>query len=143
MNIERQEIMINPILSPYEMHFRTCLKMNSHTDTRCVNKYTFIESVVEGMIFDAVPFDETIVKLSDLPICNAIYAYENPNIFCTILLQINYVIYIKDKKHALMCPKNIDYMRTGTLTITAKYYNFYMEQYGPTEYIDLRRPSEE
>ena len=95
------------------------------------------------MIVDAVPFDETIVKLSDLPIFNAIYAYENPNIFCTILLQINYVIYIKDKKHALMCPKNIDYMRTGTLTITAEYYNFYMEQYGPTEYIDLRRPSEE
>ena len=114
------------------MHFRTCLKMNSHTDTRCVNKYTFIESVVEGMIFDAVPFDETIVKLSDLPIFNTIYAYGNPNIFCTILVRINHVIYFKDKEHSVMCPNqaheygtitnkippHLDHKRTGTLPIT-------------------------
>ena len=130
--IATQDITINPILSPDEMHLSTCLIMDSQTDTSCFNKHAFIELVVEGMIFDAVPFDETIVKLSDLPIFNTIYAYGNPNIFCTILVRINHVIYLKDKEHSVMCPNqaheygtitnkippHLDHKRTVTLPIT-------------------------
>ena len=84
--IATQDITINPILGPDEMHLSTCLIMDSQTDTSCFNKHAFIELVVEGMIFDAVTFDKSIGKLGDVPIVNDIYAYENSNIFHTILL---------------------------------------------------------
>ena len=90
------------------------------------------------MRVDVVSFDKIIEKLGDLPIFNAIYEYDNPNTFFTILLQINHVIYIKYMKHALIFPKQyrengtiIDYIPTplyhtgtGTFTITARDYDF-------------------
>ena len=65
------------------------------------------------MRVDAVPFDKSIGKLIGLPIVNSIYSYDNPNTFCTILLQIKHAIYIKDIKYALMCP-NQD-LKNGTI----------------------------
>ena len=62
MNIGTQDITISPILSPDEMDLGTLLRMDSHADTRCINKHAFIESIVEISRFDAVPFDKTIGK---------------------------------------------------------------------------------
>ena len=76
----------------------TRLGMYSHADTSCVNKHALIEWIVEGMRVYEFPFDNRIGKHSDLPIVNAIYTYENPNTFRTIILKIKHVIYIKDKK---------------------------------------------
>ena len=98
------------------------------------------------MRVDAVPLDKIIGKLSDLPIINSIYAYDNPNTFRTILLQINHAIYTKDMKHELLWPNqareystiiddippNLDHMGTDTFTIKAGDYNFPLEQYVPT-----------
>ena len=50
--------------------------MDFHADTTCVNNHTFIESVIEGLTVDAIPFDDSIGKMSNLPIVHAIYAYE-------------------------------------------------------------------
>ena len=76
---------------------------------------------------------------------------------CTIILLISHVIYIKDMKHALLLQNqdseyrtivdnnhlHLDHTVTGTLTTTAGYCDFPMEQYGPTAYIRFRRTSEE
>ena len=113
VKIGKQDITIDQIISPDEMHLGTRLKMDSHTDTRWDSKHTSIGSIVEGTRVDAVPFDESIGKLSDLLIINAMNAYEKTNTFCTILLQIKHAIYIKDIKYALMCP-NQD-LKNGTI----------------------------
>ena len=145
--------MINPILSPYDMHIYTFLVMDSHAYTRCVNKHEFIESIVEGMRVDEVPFYDIIGKLTDLPIINSIYAYDNPNTFRTILLQINHEIYSKEMKHKNQAceyvtiiydtPPHLDHTGTGTFIITFRDYDFPLKEYGPTAYICLRRPSED
>ena len=155
--IATQDITINPILIPYEMHLSTFLIMDSQTDTGCFNKHAFIELVVEGMIFDAVTFDKSIGKISDLPIINSVYTYDNPNKFYTIIIRNNPEIHIKDMKHALMCPNqtrkygniidnitpHLDHTGTCTFTITSGYYNLPMGQYCPTAYNNLRCPSED
>ena len=131
--------------------------MESHADSYCVDKHIFIKSIMEGMIVNAVPFEKTIWKTSDLLIFNAISSYDNPKSFLTILKRINHVIYIKDMKHALLgpnqarkygtiiynIPPHLDNTRTRTLTIKSGDYNFSLEQYGPAVYIHLIRPSEE
>ena len=95
-------MIITPILRPNEMYFGDRLMMDSHVDTICINKHSHIESIMEGMRVGAVPFDKIIEKLSDLPIVNSVYEYDNPNTFCNILLRMNHVIYIADMEHALL-----------------------------------------
>ena len=109
------------------------------------------------MRVDAVPLDKSIGKLSGLPIVNAIYEYETPNTFHTILLQISHGIYIKDMKHAMLCPNQycdhgtiieeippqLDHTVTVIFTITDGYYDLHIEQYGSTAEIHLIRPSED
>ena len=43
VNIGTQYITINKTLSPDDIHLGTRLGMNSHVDTSCVNKHSFIE----------------------------------------------------------------------------------------------------
>ena len=43
VNIETQDITINPILIPDEIHLGTYLIMDSYADTRCVNKQKIVE----------------------------------------------------------------------------------------------------
>ena len=157
MNIGTQDITINPIISSDEMHLGTRLGMNPHSNTSCVKKQAFIESIVEGMRVYSVPFDKIIGKLSDLLIVNAIYAHNNLDKFHTILLRINYVIYIKNMKHTLLQPNqareygniiddihhHLDHTRTGTFTITYGDYDLPLEQYIPTAYIHLIHLPEE
>ena len=89
----------------------------------------------------AVTCDKSIGKISDLPIVNAIYAYDNPNTFRSISLQINHVIYIIDMKHSLMWPNqsreyvaiiystppHLDHTGTGTFKIIAGDNEFPLE----------------
>ena len=49
VNIGTQDITTDPIFSPDDMHFGTCLGMEYHADTSCVNKHKCVESVLEGI----------------------------------------------------------------------------------------------
>ena len=102
VNIITQDITINTTLKPDDVHLGTCLGMYSHTETSYVNNHTFVESILEVMRVYAVPFDKNFGKLSDVPIVNAIYAYDNPNKFRSIILRINHEIYTKEMKHAML-----------------------------------------
>ena len=86
------------------MKIGTKLGMDSHADTSCVNKHAFIEAIVDGMTVDAISFDETIGRLSNLPVVHSIYAFDNINTAETMLLRINHAIYVENMKNALLCP---------------------------------------
>ena len=131
--------------------------MDSHADTTCVNKHAYIESIVEGLTVDAIPFDSSIGKMSNLPIANAIYAHDDIDSMQTTLLRFNNAIYIRDMRNALLCPNqarengvivndvplHLDHTDQSTFSIIAEDNEFGLEQFGPTAFIQLRRPTEE
>ena len=151
------DISINPVLTADEMKLGTRLGVDSHADTSCINKHAYIESIIEGMTVDAIPFDDAIGKMTNLPIVNGIYAYDDESTFRTILLRINNAIYIKDMKHALLCPNqarengviiddiphHLDHTGTSTFSIDVGEYNLPLHRHGPTAYVPLRRPTED
>ena len=78
INVGEYDKDINPALGTEEMKTGTKMRMDSHAVTTCINKHAFIESVIEGLTADAIPFDESIGKMSNLPIVRDIYAYDDP-----------------------------------------------------------------
>ena len=157
LNIGAYDKEINQALSATELLKGTKMGMDSHADTTCVNKHAYIESIVEGMTVDAVPFDESIGRLSNLPIVNTIYAYDNPETMRTSLLRFNNAIYIKGMDNALLCPnqarehgvviddvpRHLDHTGNSTFSIIADDTTFPLQQSGPTAYINVRRPTNE
>ena len=105
--------------------------MDSHADTTCVNRHAYVESIVEGMTVDTVHFDESIGKLSNLPIVKTIYAYDNSQMMTTLLLRFNNDIYIKGMDNVLLrpnqarehgividhVPQHLDHTGNGTFSI--------------------------
>ena len=73
MNIRTQDITNNSIVIPGDIHLGTHIKMDPQSYTSCIDKHIVIESILEGMRVDSVPFDKIIGKLSDLPSFNSIY----------------------------------------------------------------------
>ena len=102
INSEKQPM--NIPLTDEEMKRGCKLGMDSHADTSCVNKHAYVESIVEGMVVDAIPFDGSLGKASNLPIVHAIYAIDNPLTFSTHLIRICNSIYIHHMEQALLCP---------------------------------------
>ena len=104
INVGAYDKDINPVLGTEEMKTGTKMGMDSHANTTCVNKHAIIESVIEGLTVDDIPFDDSIGKMSNLPIVHAIYEYDDPESLRTFLLQFNNAIYINTMKNALLCP---------------------------------------
>ena len=115
------------------MSFGTKFGIDSHADTSCVNRHAYIETVVDGITVDAIPFDSQLGKMSNLPIVHAIYAYDDTTTSRTTLLCINNAIFIKDMDNALLCPNqageygtiiddippHLDHTGSGTFSITS------------------------
>lgn len=93
INVGNHDKAINPNMSNDEMNLGTKMGVDSHADTTCVNKHAFVESIVEGLSVDAVPFDDSIGKMSNLPIVHAIYAYDAPDSLQVFLIRFNNAIY--------------------------------------------------
>ena len=131
--------------------------MDSHADTTCVNKYAYIESIIEGHKVDAIPFDQSIGKLTNLPIVNAIYAFDDPQSMRTTLLRFNQAIFIKNMENALLCPNqareqgiivddvpaHFDHTGASTFSVIAGDVQLPLNQNGPTSYLHLRRPTKQ
>lgn len=83
INCERQPI--NTALSNDEMKTGCRLGIDSHADISCVNKHAFVESVMEGMIVDAILFDGSLERASNLSIVHDIYPIDNLVTFNTHL----------------------------------------------------------
>ena len=136
------------------------LGIDSHADTSCVNKHAFVESFVEGMTVDAIPFDGSLGKASNLSIVHAIYAVDNKSTFRTHLIRICNAIYIPTMDQALLCPNqarqfgtviddvppHLDHTGHSTFsmhTTDPGETKFPFDQYGPTACLYVRRPTQE
>ena len=131
--------------------------MDSHADTSCVNKHAFIEAIVDGMTVDAIPFDETIGRLSNLPVVHAIYTFDNMNTGETMLLRINHAIYVENMKNALLCPSqarcygtivddippHLDHSGQSTFSLHTAGVGLPLTSYGPTAFLHVCRPTED
>ena len=95
INVGAYDKDINPVLGTEEMKTGTSMGMDSHADTTCINKHAFIESVIEDLTVDAIPFDDSIGKMYNLPIVHAIYAYDDPESLRTFLLRLTTQFTIK------------------------------------------------
>ena len=155
VNIKSFDKDINLPLSAEEVTSGTNMGIDSHADTTCVNKHAYIESIVEGFTVDAIPFDKSIGKLTDLPIVNAIYAYDHPTEMTTHLLRFNHAIYVKNMDNALLCPnqareygtivddvpKRLDHNGLSTFSIITSNLFCPLLCNGPNAYLPLRRPT--
>ena len=106
---------------------------------------------------DAILFDDSIGKISNLPIFHAIYADDNPESLRTFLLRFNNVIYIKNMKNALLFPNQarehgtivdnvppyLDHTGQRTFSVSTSEHAFHLQQHGPTACLQLRRPTNE
>ena len=84
----------------------TRLGSDSYADTSCVNKHTYVETIIDDLTVDAIPFDSRIGKLTNLPIVHAIFAVDNSITFETHLIILNHSIYIRDMEHSLFVSKS-------------------------------------
>ena len=147
----------NVKLTEEEVLMGTRFGIDSHADTCCVNKHAYIETIVEGITVDAIPFDSQLGKMSDLPIVHAIFAYDDENNSRTTLIRVNNAIYIKDMENSLLCPNqaraygtivddtppHFDHTGVGTFSVTADNQEFHLKSYGPTAYLPVRRPTDD
>ena len=132
------------------------LGCDSHADTCCVNSHAYVESVVEGVTVDAIPFDESLGKVSNLPIVHAILAIDNMLDGQTHLIRICNAIYVPSMQHCLLCPNQareygtiIDDVppsldHTGTSTFSMHIGDgtiLPFSRHGPTAYLHVRRPT--
>ena len=151
---------INAPLEEDEMKAGCRLGIDSHADTSCINKHAYVEHVVDGVTVDAIPFDDSLGKASNLHIVHAIYAIDNPVTFRTHLIRINNGIYIPTMKQALLCPNQarqfgtiiddippeLDHTGTSSFSMSVADHNetsFPLQRHGPTAYLPVRRPTQE
>ena len=106
---------------------------------------------------DAIPFDDSIGKMSNLPIVHAIYTYDYPESLRTFLLRFNNAIYIKNMKNTLLFPNqarehgtilddvslNLDHKGQSTFSISTSEHAFHLQQHVPKACLQLRRPTNE
>ena len=82
-------------MSDEELFEGTRLGFDSWADTSCAGRHAYIESFIEGKSVNAVGFSSSLGSLKNLPIVNAVYAYDY-NDGHTILLENFNAIYIGD-----------------------------------------------
>ena len=86
----------HPILNTRE-HLEGCrLGIDSWADTGCAGKHAFVEEFVEGKTVTATGFTTSLGSVSNLPIVNAVYAYDSAE-GEVLLLECNNSIYLGDK----------------------------------------------
>ncbi len=157
-SIARNSPVINAPLSEEKMKTGCRLGSDSHADTCCVNDHAYIETIVEGMTVDAIPFDESLGKVSNLSIVHAILAVDNMLDGHTHLIRLCNSIYVPHMNNCLLCPNQarefgtivddvpipLDHTGQSTFSLhTTDGTVFPFSKYGPTAYIHVRRPTQE
>ena len=82
--------------------------IDSGADTFVVGKYEFVTEIIEGVSVLAQGFSDSQPILDDLPVFDALYAYDDPVSGEVILLEVNHCIYLGSKKNdAIACPNQM------------------------------------
>ena len=83
----------HPKLTTEEMKLGARLGIDSWADTSCAGRHAFVESFIEGKVVNASGFSPSLGSLSNLPIVNALYAYDTYD-GQTFILENNNAIYL-------------------------------------------------
>ena len=84
------------------------LLINSGADTYVTGKHAWISEVIENSTVFACGYSDTLSIKEILPIINTLYTYDNPYAGVVVLLEMNYCIYMDDKKiDRLACPSQM------------------------------------
>lgn len=92
----RTGVFRHPILTTEEHNNGCRLGIDSWADTCCAGKHCYVQEFVEGKTVTASGFTSTLGALTNLPIANVVYAYDDPGGF-VLLLECNNAIYLGDK----------------------------------------------
>ena len=86
----------HPHLTASEMNNGCRLGLDSWADTSCAGKHAYIESFIEGKTVNATGFSSALGSLNNLPIVNALYAYDTHE-GQTLIIENNNAIYLGSK----------------------------------------------
>ena len=82
--------------------------LDSGADTSVVGKHGFVTEVTEGISVSAQGFSDGQPALDDLPVLNALYAYDDHDSGEVIVLELNHSIYLgSQKRNAIACPNQL------------------------------------
>ena len=82
--------------------------IDSGADTSVVGKHGFVTEVIEGISVSAQGFSDSQPTLDDLPVVNALYAYDDQKSGEVLLLELNHCIYLgPQKRDAIACPNQM------------------------------------
>lgn len=147
-----------PELSPNELKRGCRLGSDSHCNTSVVGKHAKIIAVIEGQTVEAFPFAKSFGSIKNLPIVNAAVAYDHPVLCRTFILHLNHSIFVgEDSDNSLLCPNQLrangvqlddrpkiyDPSSTYSIYFPANDLHLPFRSYGPTDYIPIRRPTED
>ena len=146
----------NPTLNQSELLNGCDLLIDSGADTFVVGKHGFVTEIIEGVSVSAQGFSDAQPQLEDLPIVNAVYAYDDENSGEVILLEVNHCIYLGSQKNdAIACPNQMrvhgvhvdDRPRSlfpnekNAQSILVNDITLPLKMRGPLVYLPVRRPS--
>ena len=86
----------HPILSAAEHANGARLGIDSWADTCCAGKHCYVQEFVEGKTVTASGFTSSLGTITNLPIANVLYAYDDPRGH-VLILECNNAIYLGDK----------------------------------------------
>ena len=131
------------------------LLIDSGAGTYVAGKHAWISEIIEGVTVFARGFSDTLSIEDNLPIVNAIYAYDKPHIGEVIRLKKNFPIYMGDKKiDSIVCPNQMKVNEVyindlpkvlfpeieTSQTIIADEIQMPLHFNGPLAYLKIRRP---
>ena len=70
--------------------------IDTWADTCCAGKHSYVQEFIDGKTVTASGFTSSLGSLTNLPIANVIYAYDDPGGY-VLLLECNNAIYLGDK----------------------------------------------
>ena len=81
---------------------------DSGANASVVGKHGFVTEVIEGVTVSAQGFSDGQPALKDLPVVNALYAYDNPDSGKVHPLEVNHCIYLGlQKRDEIACPNQM------------------------------------
>ena len=136
-----------------------CLGFDSYADTSCAGRHARVESYVEGNTVTANGFASEMGALKNLPITNALYAYNLPDGEVFILRANNSIYLGNSMEDSLLCPNQC---RANGIEIDTRpkmycdddetaesiycpeiHKRFPIRHHGPLPFLPIRRPTME
>ena len=95
--IHNMDTICFPKLNKDELYFGCDLVIDSGADTCCAGKHAWVTGFIQGVSVSCRGFNDALPIEEDLPLANVVYAYDCAQRGETLLLHVNYCIYMGNK----------------------------------------------